>query len=186
MAKKIFRIISWSLLALTLLSILLIFRKPSIPPVEISAEAAKSFDQKLVQLNQAHEQRRPAEVHITEAELNSKLQERLKQNHAAGGSTSLKEAVVNLEGNRLRATFTVNVKGRDFDLTLGGNLGVDNGALEFKPADARLGSLPVPLALIGPAIRERLNSPEMRERMKLPDFIKDVRLENGELVLQSQ
>jgi hypothetical protein len=31
MAKKIYRIISWSLLALTLISILLVLRKPSLP-----------------------------------------------------------------------------------------------------------------------------------------------------------
>jgi hypothetical protein len=185
MAKKIYRVVSWSLLALTLVSLLLALRKPSLPPVETSAEAAKAFDAKLNQLGEAHEQRIPREIRITEAELNSKLEESL-QATPYGGSTNLKAATVRLEADRVAATFTVSVSGKDIAMTLGGNLAVSNGGLEFKPTEVKMGSLPVPLALVESTLRDRLTSPQARERMKLPEFIKDVKIENGELVLQGQ
>jgi hypothetical protein len=49
-----------------------------------------------------------------------------------------------------------------------------------------MGSLPVPISAVESTLREKLNSPEMRDRMKLPDSIRDIRIENGELVLQSK
>lgn len=186
MAKKIYRIVSWGLLAFTLVSIFLILRKPSLPPIEVSAEAAKSFDQKLSQANEAHQQGTPQEIRITEVELNSKLQEAIQGAAPSGGPASVTTASVHLEGGRLQGTFTANIGGKEVYVTLGGNLAVSNGSLEFKPTDVQMGSLPVPLGLVESTLRERLNSPEMRERMKLPDSIRDVRIENGELVLQSQ
>jgi len=185
MAKKAYRVFSWSLLALTLISVLLTLRRPSLPPAETSAEAAKSFDQKLGELAQAHAAGTPSEVHITAVELNSKLAEGLS-GAAAEGPASLKTATVQLSGDRLAATFLVNLRGIDVCLTLGGHLAATNGSIEFHPTDVKLGSLPVPVALVQSTLRDRLGSPEARERLKLPEFIKDVRIENGELVIQGQ
>ena len=184
MVRKIFRVISWSLLVLTVISILLVLRKPSAPTVATSMEAAKSFDQKLGQLDEAHQHGAQQEVRITEVELNSKLQESVQG--AVGGPVTLSAATIHLEGEKLLGTFTVNVSGKDIYLTIGGTLGVTGRTLEFKPTDVKMGSLPVPVTVIESALRERLDSPEMRERMKLPDNIKNVRIENGELVLQTQ
>lgn len=187
MAKKIYRVITWSLLILTLVSIVLVLRKPSFHPVETSADAAKSFDQKLGQLEEAHQQGSQREIRITESELNSKLQESMQDASAApGGPAALKAATVHLEADRLVGMFTVNVSGKDVYVTLGGKLGVSNRALQFTPTELQMGSLPVPLAMVESTLRDRLNAPELRERMKLPDSIKDIRIENGELVLRSQ
>lgn len=187
MGMKIYRIISWSLLILTLLSILLALRKPSVVPVEVSPQAAKSFDEKIAQVEQAHQQGTPQETRITETELNSKLQQGLQEaSLAAGGPAALKAATIHLESDKLVGTFTVNVSGKDVYVTLGGRLGVHDRALQFTPTEMKMGSLPVPLAAVESTLREKLNSPEMRDRMKLPDSIKDIRIENGELVLQSQ
>ncbi len=183
-ARRIYRVVSWSLLALTLVLILLLLRKPSLPGVEASAQAAESFDQKLSQLNEAHLAGRPTEVRITEAELNSKLQQSLQSSPGPGGAATVKATTVHLEADRLRGTFTVNLKGKDVYLTLGGTLAVSNGTLVFTPTDVRMGSLPVPMALIEPTLRDRLN--QMREHMKLPEYIGNVRVENGELVLEGQ
>lgn len=184
MAKKIYRIISWGLLVLTVLSILLMLRKPSIPPVATSPEAAKSFDEKIAQVEQPHPPGTQQEVHITEAELNSKLQESM-QGPAPGptGPAALESASIHLEGDRLIGTFTVKVAGKDLYLTLGGRLGAVNGQLQFTPTEIKLGSLPVPVSTVESTLREKLDSPEMRDRMKLPDSIRDIRIENGELVV---
>lgn len=187
MARKIYRVISWSLLILTLVSILLALRKPSVVPVEVSPQAANSFDEKLAQLEEAHQQGAPQEIRITEAELNSKLQQGMQEaSMAPGGATALKAATIHLESDKLVGTFTVSVSGKDVYVTLGGNLAVQNGALQFTPTEMKMGSLPVPISAVESTLREKLNSPEMRDRMKLPDSIKDIRIENGELVLQSK
>lgn len=187
MVKKVYRIISLGLLALAVVSIFLILRKPSVPPVESSPEAAKAFHEKINELKQAHQEGTPKEIRITEAELNSKLQESLRGAPASeGGPATLREATVHLEGDKFLGTFTMNVSGKDVYVTLGGSLGVASRRLEFRPTEVHMGSLPVPLAMVESTLRERLNSPEMQERMNLPDSIKDVRIENGELVLQTQ
>ncbi len=186
MAKKIYSIVSWSLLVLTLICFFLVLRKPSLPTIEVSMEAANSFDQKLSQLREAHRHGAPQEIRITEAELNSKLQESLQNREASGGPATLKAAAIHLQGDRLQGVFTVNVRGIDLYVTLGANLAASNGSLEFKPTDVRMGRLPVPLVLVKYTLRGRLTSPEMRERMRLPNSVKDVRIENGELVLQTQ
>ncbi len=186
MAKKIYGIVSWSLLVVAFVCIFLVLRKPSLPPVEATAEAARSFDQKLSQLREAHRHGAPQEIRITEAELNSKLQESLQSREASGGPATLKAAAIYLQGDRLQGVFTVNVRVIDVYVTLGANLAASNGTLEFTPTDIRMGSLSVPLAVVKHTLRERLDSAEMRERMKLPESIKDVRIENGELVLRTQ
>ncbi len=182
MGRKIYRVISWGLLVVTLISLLLVLRKPSVPPVETSPQAAKSFDEKIAQVEQAHQESTPQEIRITEAELNSKLQQSIQAAPPAGGP-SLKAGSIHLEGNQMLGTFTVNVSGKDLYLTLGGTLGAQNGQLQFTPTEVKMGTLPVPVSVVESTLREKLNAPEMRDQMKLPESIKDVRIENGELVL---
>jgi hypothetical protein len=181
MAKRIYRIICWGLLALTVVSILLVLRKPSFPTAEASPEAARSFDQKISLLSAPPTGRAPRELRLTEAELNSKLQENLSP-PAAGGLATLKSATVHLEGDKLFALFIVEVSGKEVYLTVGGKLSVNDGAVEFTPTDIRLGSLPVPERLVGPQLRDRLRA--MHDQMQLPPSVEDVRIENGEVVLQ--
>jgi len=182
MAKKIYRIISWSLLVLTILSILLMLRKPSLSPIVTSPEAAKSFDEKIAQLEQPRQPGGSEEVRITESELNSKLQESMQGPSAAGPAT-LESASIHLEDDRLIGVFTVKVSGKDLYLTVGGTLGAVDGQVRFTPTEMKLGSLPVPLSAVESTLKEKLDSPEMREHLKLPESVKDVRIDNGELVL---
>jgi len=37
--------------------------------------------------------------------------------------------------------------------------------------------------MVDPALQRRLNEPEMREKMKLPEFVGDLRVENGQIVI---
>ena len=185
MARKIYRIISWSLLALTLLSIWLALRKPSIVPVDVSPQAAQSFDQKLAQIEQPHPPGAPREIRITEAELNSKLQQGMQETSGTpGGATALKAATIHLESDKLVGTFTISVSGKDVYVTLGGTVAVQDGALQFTPTEMKMGSLPVPIAAVESTLRAKLNSPQMRDLMRLPPSIKDIRIQDGELVVR--
>jgi hypothetical protein len=181
MAKLIYRIISWGLLALTLVSILLVLRKPSFPTAEASPAAARSFDQKISLLSAPSAGSAPRAIRFTEAELNSKLQESLSP-PAAGGPATVKAVTVRLEGDKLFGLFTVEVSGKEVYLTVGGKLGVNHRAVEFIPTDIKMGSLPVPLTMVESTLRDRLST--LRDQMQLPDSVQDVRIENGEVVLQ--
>ena len=88
---------------------------------------------------------------------------------------------MHLEGEQLFALFTVEVRGQEVYLTVGGKLGVSHGAVEFTPTDIKMGSLPVPETLVGPTLRDRLRA--MRDQMQLPPSVQGVRIEDGELVL---
>lgn len=187
MARNIYKIISWALLIATVLSIVLALRRPRMKPVEVSAAAAKSFDEKLAQIDQPSPPGAPPkEIHISETELNSKLQQSLDAPPQVDQTVHMKAAEVHLEGDLAIATFTVSVEGKDVYVTLGGKIGAENGQLQFDPTEVKIGSMPLPASIMSAALREKLNSPAMRDQMRLPDNIKDVRIENGELLLVSK
>lgn len=186
MAKRIFRTVSWTLAVVTLIPLIFVFLRPAFPSVPSSAEAAKSFDQKLNELEETRPQGGSREVRLTEAEVNSKMQEILLSGPAAGTAAALEGATVHLSGDKLIAMLTIKVSGVGIFVTLGGKLGASRRTLEFTPTDVKMGTLPLPASLLAHVLSEKLNSPEMREAMRLPDSIKNVRVENGELVVQSQ
>jgi hypothetical protein len=177
MAKRIVRIIGWSLLALTVLSILLALRKPSFPTVEVSHQAVKCFDEKVTSLAQAQEQRVPGEIRLTEAEINSKIQESLQHNPPPVGAVTLKDATVHLEGERLLTLFKVNLKGVDLYLTVAGSLSFGQHAVRLIPAQVRVGSLPLPASWL---------EGKIDMHMEVPETVTGMRIENGELVVQAQ
>lgn len=184
-AKRIYQIISWGLVILTLASIVLALLKPSFPPVEARAAAADSFDKKLTELEQAHQQGTPREVHISEVELNSRVQEIL-QGPPPAGAAALTGATIHFEDDRLVAIFTINVEGKNVYLTVGGKLVTRDGSIDFNLDEMKLGRMPVPVWMARRSLRGRLNSPDVRDLMKPPESIKDARIENGELVLEGK
>jgi hypothetical protein len=159
---------------------------PSATPVPVSAQDVKSFDEKIVSLAQAHQQGVSQTAHITETELSSKLQQALDESAAnPQGSVVLKAASVHLEGDGFVGLFTLTVSGKELYLTLTGALEVRDGRLQIEPASGKLGRLPIPLPVFRSLLQKQFDSPESRERTRLPEFIKDVRIENGELLLQA-
>jgi len=177
MVKRIFRYIAVGLVVASLILLWLLLRRPSMPTAEASAEAAKSFDEKMASLAQAQEQQVPGEIRLTEAEINSKIQEGLKNNPPPAGAVTLKGAVVHLEGDKLRTMLTVNVKGIELVVTVGGSLDFSQHTIRLIPSEVRLGSLPVPASLM----KDRIDM-----QMQVPASVAAMRIENGELVVQAQ
>jgi hypothetical protein len=177
MVKRIFRYIAVGLVVASLILLWLLLRRPSMPTAEASAEAAKSFDEKMARLAQAQEQQVPGEIRLTEAEINSKIQEGLKNNPPLAGAVTLKGAVVHLEGDKLRTMLTVNVKGIELVVTVGGSLEFSQHTVRLIPSEVRLGSLPVPASLM----KDRIDM-----QMQVPASVAAMRIENGELVVQAQ
>jgi hypothetical protein len=177
MVKRIFRYIAVGLVVASLILLWLLLRRPSMPAAEASAEAAKSFDEKMASLAQAQEQQVPGEIRLTGAEINSKIQEGLKNNPPPAGAVTLKGAVVHLEGDKLRTMLTVNVKGIELVVTVGGSLDFSQHTVRLIPSEVRLGSLPVPASLM----KDRIDM-----QMQVPASVAAMRIENGELVVQAQ
>jgi hypothetical protein len=137
-------------------------------------------------LEQAHPQGATGTVHITETELTSKLQQGLDEIPPNGGTVVLEAASVHLEGDGFVGIFTLDASGKDLYLTLTGTLGVLDGRLQIEPSTARLGNLPIPAMAFRHILQRQFDSPETGERLRLPDFIKDVHIENGELLVEGQ
>jgi len=183
---KVSRIISVSILALALIAVLMALRAPSATLVPVSAQDIESFDEKILSLEQAHPQGATGTVHITETELTSKLQQGLDEIPPNGGTVVLKAASVHLEGDGFVGIFTLDASGKDLYLTLTGTLGVLDGRLQIEPSTAKLGNLPIPAMAFRHILQRQFDSPETGERLRLPDFIKDVHIENGELLVEGQ
>lgn len=176
MLRKVFRYLSIASLVVGLIMIWLVLRKPALPPIETSAEAAKSFNEKLNQLTQAKEQGTPSEIHITAAEINSEIQEGLKTHPPPPGPAVLKDALVQLEGEKMTAFLTATVKGVGLRVTVGGNLQFENHAVRLVPSDVHVGSMPVPVSWL---------EGKLDMHMEVPPAITAMRVENGELVVKA-
>ena len=177
MAKKIIRVGGLILLVLSLISILLVLRKPAVAVVETSADASRSFDEKMARLVQAQEQRLPGEMRLTEAEINSKIQEGLRDSPPPAGAVTVKGASVHLEGEKLLTVLMVNAKGVDLYVTVGGSLGFNNHTVRLIPSEVQVGSLPVPASWLAGKIDMHL---------EVPEAVTGIRIENSELVVQAQ
>jgi hypothetical protein len=68
-------------------------------------------------------------------------------------------------------------------VTMSGRLGAKDGYANIELTSAQIGKLSVPVALINPRLQQRLAEPAQHERLKLPDFVADLRVEHGKLVI---
>jgi CobQ-like glutamine amidotransferase family enzyme len=183
-AKKVSRYISAGILVLMLIALLLALRAPNVTLVPISSQDVKSFDEKISSLLAA-QQGGAKTAHITEAELTSKLQQGLDAAPPSGGAVVLKAASIQLVGDNFVGVFTLDVSGKEIYLTVMGTLNVQDGRLQIEPSAAKLGSLPLPAMVFRRILQRQFDTPESRERLRLPAFIKDVRIDNGELLVES-
>lgn len=177
MVRKIIRYVAVATLLASLLCLWLLLRQPSLPTSEPSPDAAQSFTDKVAQLTLAHEQGLAGEIHLTEAEINSQIEEGLKNHPPPAGAAGLQGARVHLEGDKLVALLAMKVKGRDVYVTVGGNLDFAKHSVRLVPSEVRIGSLPVPVSLL----QSRIDM-----HMDVPEGITAMRVEDGELVVATQ
>ena len=97
---------------------------------------------------------------------------------------SLQQPVVSFEGNIVRGQFVNEVGGKKVYITVAGHLGSKDGYATFEPTEFKVGDLNVPVSLVNSALQKKMM--EQRDRLKLPDFVSDVRVENGELVVKQK
>jgi len=97
--------------------------------------------------------------------------------------SSVKDVKVDMDGDLVKAYVVFDFHGKDMSLELDGRLSSSNGYLQFEPVTGHLGSLPLPQSTLDSAVAKLISSPENREKLRLPPGISDLKVENGELVV---
>ena len=99
-------------------------------------------------------------------------------------TVNVEEPIISFEGDIVRGQFVTEVAGKKTYVTVAGHLGSKNGYATFEPTEFKVGDLKVPVSLVNDALQKKML--EQQDRLKLPDFVSDVRVENGELVVKQK
>ena len=191
---------------------MLVLRRPSpittpVPPAA-AALNAQSFQEKLNRLEQPKTNGEgQSEVRMNSAEVNAALAQvagalpnaasespsvpppsnGTTTSPPAGVSTefpgpvpNIKDYQVSMDGDLVRGQFLTQIAGRDVYLTLAGHLGAKDGYATFDATEVKVGDLSVPASLVNDVLQKKLA--EQRDQLKLPNNVKDLKIENGELV----
>jgi len=205
-----FRCLRWSTYLAALIALILLLHKAAPPRVEVSPQAAARAEEKVEQVQQTASRGEPATLRLDESELNSYLASHLNlattvnadptsapvtpaaASPSASDSvsnadieqarSSVRDVKVQMDGDRVRAYVVFDVHGKDMTLELVGRLGSSDGFLRFEPVSGKLGSLPIPQSTLESAVQRLMDSPENRERLRLPADMREMHIENGELV----
>lgn len=100
--------------------------------------------------------------------------------------SAVKDVKVDLDGDLVKAYVIFNFHGKDLSLELDGHLSSSNGYLQFAPTAGELGSLPLPQSTLDAAVEKLMSSPEDREKLRLPAGVSDIKVVNGQVVVNYQ
>jgi hypothetical protein len=197
---KIYRIARWVILAGLVVSVFLLFKTPD--PVSRPQDSrtvavnVESYQTKLQQLQDAKEHGESAEVHLTADEVSAAMSQAgavpapALETTAKSAAPSPEEQPkisdyqVSFEGNVARGQFSTELAGKLVYVTVGGHLGAKNGYVTFDPTEFKVGGLSVPVSLVNDHLQKKME--EQKDRLKLPDFVADLRIENGQLVIKEK
>jgi hypothetical protein len=195
-------LISLASLTLAIMALILALRKPqpvTVPqPVEVRSANAAAFQSKVEQLASPSSEA-DQEVHLTAPEIAAAIAESVRTLPAEesentgksrapsisddrGATPNIGEPAVTFEGDLVKGQFASELGGKKVYITLSGHLGAKDGYATFDPTEFKVGDLKVPVSLVNDALQKRMM--EQRERLKLPDFVSDLKVENGELVVK--
>ena len=190
------RIFFWGTTLVGAWAIFLMLRPAPAPQVTVSAQAAQSAEEKLAALAAPPSlSREPGEsrrIVLTADELNSYLVKHLD----LGGETpnptvdQMRSAVRNVkitfEGDTAGVYAVFEIAGKDVTLQTRGHLRVAGGYLKFEPVSGNLGDFALPKSALDAMFARMLENPDTREALRMPPEIKDVRVEDGALVIEQQ
>lgn len=189
------RVFSIGTLLVALFVLFLALKKPAHvsapqPPAAVAANAT-SFQQKVDQLAQNKEPEDTGaeipEVRVTSNEIAAAIAQAngltdLSTTAAAAEDAPVGQPVVTMEGDVVKGQFESEIGGKKVYVTVAGHLGARDGYATFEPTEFKIGDLEVPVSLVNGALQKRLA--EQKDRLKLPDYIGDLKVENGELVIK--
>lgn len=200
------RIISIATLLTSLIALVLLLKKPAPvghpqPPAVITQNAL-SFDQKMVQFEQATSESSgsagvdaagaKAEMRVSSDEVSAVLAQSLGNagpqltptSNVGTAAPVIKDQQVSFEGDVVHGQFLTQIAGKDIWITISGRLGEKDGYATFDPTEFKVGDLNVPVSLVNPALQKKLS--EERDRLRLPGNVGNLKIENSELVMQQK
>jgi hypothetical protein len=207
---KLQRIIGFVTLAISIVTLVLVLKRPTpLAPVAAPAAAAanaQSFQEKVNQLAQPKVAGEgEGEVRMNSGELSAALAQAAGVMPTAtpapanisgnpptnpspangamefpGAVPNIKDYQVSMDGDIVRGQFLTQIAGKDVYLTLAGHLGSKDGYTTFDATEVKVGDLSVPASLVNEVLQKKLA--EQRDQLKLPNNVKDIKVENGELV----
>lgn len=201
--RRSYKVLRWAVLAGLLLVLFLILRPDTPPVVEADADASERLEAKLVRL---HRQvaGTPRQLRLDEAELNTWMQSNLTLASSSSAApppdtprsmpipppatleevqSNVRDVRVKIEGDRILGYILFNIRGKDLSLKLEGTLRVQDGYLRLDADAMKLGSLPIPHATVERAAARLFDSPDNREQFRVPDSVRDIRADSGDLVV---
>jgi hypothetical protein len=98
--------------------------------------------------------------------------------------SSVKDVKVDMVGDLVKAYVIFDFHGKDISLELDGHLSAENGMMKFEPVSGSLGSLPLPQSTLNAAVEKMMASPENRDKLRLPADISDIKIVDGQAVIQ--
>jgi hypothetical protein len=102
---------------------------------------------------------------------------------AAQDAPSIRDLKIELLEDSLRIYASFDFHGVELSLELEGQPVVQNGYLRLVVRNGRLGSLPLPIATLRKATDRIFDAPDNREKFHLPPEVRDVRVEQGQIVV---
>lgn len=202
--SRVFRVLPWISLTLTVGILLLILHQAPPLPIQTDPHAADRVAEKMAQLQMAVQTSQPLALTLNEAELNQWMRDNLAiasthQAQQAGipipaGSepnvqevqSALKDVRMNLMGNQLRAYAVFILYGKEISLQLDGTITTEGGYIRLQPTAGKLGSLPIPSLTLDRVVHQLFDSPSNRDKFQLPPQIESVRVENNSLVISTR
>jgi hypothetical protein len=179
------------------------FHKPKplaepMPPAAVVTNA-QSFQQKLSQLDppapdpdSSAPQSNPEEVRFTGDEVQAALVQSNAQEAVtppnlqapSGDQITLRPTAptVRFEDDVVKGQFQAEVAGQKVYVTVAGHLGAKDGYATFDPTEFRIGDMKIPVSMVNAQLQKKMA--EQRDRLKLPDFISEIAVQNGELVIK--
>jgi hypothetical protein len=206
---KVQRIISFATLAISIFTLVLVLKRPApVAPALAPAAAAanaQSFQEKVNRLAEPRVRGEgEREVRMNSGEVSAALAQAAGLLPAAapantstsspstsppgangamefpGAVPNIKDYQVSMDGDIVRGQFLTQIAGKDVYLTLAGHLGSKDGYATFDATEVKVGDLSVPAALVNEVLQKKLA--QQRDQLKLPNNVKDLKIENGELV----
>ena len=195
---RIYRIARWVILAGLVVSIFLLFKTPDpvSKPQDSHTIAAniESYQSKMQQLEEAKQHGEAAEVHLTSDEVSAAMSQAgsspapavqpASKNDQSTEQPKISDYQVSFEGDVARGQFSTELAGKQVYVTVGGHLGAKSGYVTFDPTEFKVGDLNVPVSLVNDQLQKKME--EQKDRLKLPDFVADLRVENGQLVIKER
>jgi hypothetical protein len=97
--------------------------------------------------------------------------------------SSVRDVKVDMVGDVVKTYVVFNFHGQDLSMELDGHIRAENGYLKFEPISGAIGSMPLPASTLQSVADRIMDSPENRDKMKLPPGVNNIRVVDGQVVV---